>query len=71
MAHVLRAYLHLLGTEPADIAVAKASLELGEIDEVLALNDGPIFGQRSTVVLDMVDSSAMLWRLYLRGVDVD
>lgn len=45
-------------------------LELGEIDEVLALFDGPIYGERSTVVLDMVDASAMLWRLYLRHVDV-
>jgi hypothetical protein len=45
-------------------------LELGEIDEVLALFDGPIYGERSTVVLDMVDASAMLWRLHLRGIDV-
>ena len=45
-------------------------LELGEIDEVLALFDGPIHGARSTVVLDMVDASALLWRLHLRGVDV-
>lgn len=45
-------------------------LELGEIDEVLALFDGPIHGARSTVVLDMVDASALLWRLHLCGVDV-
>ena len=45
-------------------------LELGEVDEVLALYDGPIYGERSTVVLDMVDASAMLWRLHLRGIDV-
>jgi hypothetical protein len=45
-------------------------LELGEIDEVLRLFDGPIFGHRSTVVLDMIDASAMLWRLHLRGLDV-
>ncbi len=45
-------------------------LELGEIDEVLALFDGPIYGERSTVVLDMIDASALLWRLHLRGVDV-
>lgn len=45
-------------------------LELGEIDEVLALFDGPIYGEGSTIVLDMVDASAMLWRLHLRGVDV-
>ncbi len=30
MAHLLRAYLHLLGTEPAGIAVARASLEAAE-----------------------------------------
>lgn len=45
-------------------------LELGEIDEVLALFDGPIHGARSHVVLDMIDASAMLWRLQLRGIDV-
>jgi hypothetical protein len=44
--------------------------ELGETDEVLALFDGPIFGERSTVALDMVDASALLWRLHLAGVDV-
>jgi len=45
-------------------------LELGEIDEVLALFDGPIHGERSTMVLDMIDASALLWRLHLRGIDV-
>jgi tetratricopeptide (TPR) repeat protein len=45
-------------------------LELGQLDEVLALFDGPIDGKRSTVVLDMVDASALLWRLHLRGFDV-
>jgi tetratricopeptide (TPR) repeat protein len=45
-------------------------LDLGEIDEVLALFDGPIHGKRSTAVLDMIDASALLWRLMLRGVDV-
>jgi hypothetical protein len=45
-------------------------LELGEIDDVLALYDGPIYGQRSAVVFDMIDASAMLWRLTLRGIDV-
>jgi len=32
-------------------------LDLGEIDEVLSLFDGPIYGARSKVVLDMVDAS--------------
>ncbi len=45
-------------------------LEIEEIDEVLALYDGPIYGEQSSVVLDMVDASAMLWRLHLRGIDV-
>lgn len=45
-------------------------LDLGEIDEVLALFDGPVYGERSPVVLDMIDASALLWRLHLRGVDV-
>ena len=44
--------------------------ELGEPEEVLALYDGPIFGARSKVALNMVDASAMLWRLHLSGIDV-
>lgn len=45
-------------------------LELGEVDEVLRLYDEAIGGPGSSVVLDMLDASAMLWRLQLRGVDV-
>jgi len=45
-------------------------LERGEHAEVLALFDGPIFGHRPTMVLDLIDASALLWRLQLRGVDV-
>ncbi len=45
-------------------------LDRGEMDAVLALYDGPIREARSTVMLDMIDASAMLWRLHLRGVDV-
>ncbi|WP_068809175.1 tetratricopeptide repeat protein [Thauera phenolivorans] len=45
-------------------------LELGEIDEVLALFDGPIHGARSTVALDLVDAASLLWRLQLRGTDL-
>ncbi len=44
--------------------------DLGEIAEVLALYDGPIFGARSTIALNMVDASAILWRLHLGGIDV-
>ncbi|ESX77223.1 tetratricopeptide repeat protein [Mesorhizobium sp. LSHC414A00] len=43
---------------------------LGETDEVLKLYDGPIYGERSTLALNMVDASAILWRLYLGGADV-
>lgn len=45
-------------------------LERGEMEAVLALFDGPIFGARSKIVLDLIDASALLWRLHLRGVDV-
>jgi len=44
-------------------------LELGETEEVLKLFDGPIHGTGSTVILDMIDASALLWRLQLLGVD--
>jgi tetratricopeptide (TPR) repeat protein len=44
-------------------------LELDDIDEVLRLYDTAIGGLGSGVVLDMIDQSAMLWRLQLRGVD--
>jgi hypothetical protein len=37
---------------------------------VLAMYDAAIGGPGSGVVLDMIDQSAMLWRLALRGVDV-
>jgi len=45
-------------------------LGLDEVDEALALFDGPIYGKRSGVILEMIDASALLWRLTLRGVDV-
>lgn len=45
-------------------------LEQGDIDAVLALYDGPIAGNGSQVVLDLVDASALLWRLHLRGVEL-
>jgi len=44
-------------------------LDRDEYARVLELYDGPIRGSRSKVVLDMIDASAMLWRLHLRGVD--
>ena len=45
-------------------------LDLGEADEAVALFDGPIHGPRSTLVLDLIDASALLWRLQFAGVDV-
>lgn len=44
--------------------------DLGQMDQVLALYDGAIRSDRSTVVLDMIDASALLWRLHLSGYDV-
>lgn len=44
--------------------------DLGETEEVLSLYDGPIYGEQSTLALNMVDASALLWRLHLGGVDV-
>lgn len=45
-------------------------LGLGEVDEVLALYDGPICGGCSNMAFDMIDAAALLWRLELLGVDV-
>jgi tetratricopeptide (TPR) repeat protein len=45
-------------------------LELGGIDDVLALYDGPIRAARSSEWLDVVDAAALLWRLSLFGIDV-
>src|SRR5690606_9177935 len=45
-------------------------LELGEFDKVLVLYDELIRPGDSDVVLELIDASAMLWRLKLRGVDV-
>ena len=45
-------------------------LELDQHDEVLRLYDEAIGGTGSPVVLDLLDASAMLWRLHLRGVAV-
>ncbi|HYN39498.1 MAG TPA: tetratricopeptide repeat protein, partial [Rhodospirillales bacterium] len=45
-------------------------LDLGQVEQVLALYDGPIRKDRSAVVLDLIDATAMLWRLHLAGHDV-
>lgn len=46
------------------------NLDRGDTARVLQLYDEPIRGSRSEVVLDMIDASAMLWRLMLRDLDV-
>jgi hypothetical protein len=50
--------------------VALYHLDLENTDEVFKLFDGPIYGAKSRVILEMIDASAMLWRLHLRNIDV-
>lgn len=45
-------------------------LEMGQGAEALRLYDSHIGGTQSLVALDLVDASAMLWRLALAGIDV-
>jgi tetratricopeptide (TPR) repeat protein len=45
-------------------------LEIGEHQRVLALYDQAIRPADTNVVLELIDATAMLWRLHLRGVDV-
>lgn len=45
-------------------------LERGDQAEVLRLFDGPITGTKSHLALELIDASALLWRLMLAGVDV-
>ncbi|MEM9341779.1 MAG: tetratricopeptide repeat protein [Pseudomonadota bacterium] len=45
-------------------------LELGQPAEAVALYDARIRPERSPVALDLVDASALLWRLHLGGHDV-
>ena len=45
-------------------------IEEGEPGPALALYDGPIRTSASTEWLDLVDAAALLWRLWLLGVDV-
>jgi tetratricopeptide (TPR) repeat protein len=49
---------------------ALCHLDLGQTEEVLRLYDGPIRGSRSVIALDLVDASALLWRLSLTGHNV-
>ncbi|GMG84490.1 tetratricopeptide repeat protein [Paralimibaculum aggregatum] len=45
-------------------------LDLGQSGEVIALYDARIRGDASPVALDLVDASALLWRMHLEGHDV-
>jgi len=45
-------------------------LDLGEHAKVLEVYDTRIRPKRSQVILEMIDATAMLWRLHLRGIDV-
>lgn len=49
---------------------ALCHLDLGQTDEVLAIYDNCVRKTPSAVALDLVDASALLWRLHLCGVDV-
>ncbi|WP_439686510.1 Tetratricopeptide repeat protein [Cupriavidus oxalaticus] len=50
--------------------LALFQLEAGNTDDVLALYDREISRPAPAIALDLVDASALLWRLHLRGVDV-
>ena len=50
--------------------LALFELELDGHDEALRLYDETIAGGGMPQVVDLIDASAMLWRLHLRGVDV-
>ena len=45
-------------------------IEEGQLDEALALYDAHIHAHPGSIVLDLVDAAALLWRLELLGVDV-
>jgi tetratricopeptide (TPR) repeat protein len=48
---------------------ALCHLDLGQRDVALALYDDPIRGSHSRVALDLIDASALLWRMHLCGVE--
>ena len=45
-------------------------LDAGETDAVMELYDTRIRGEESGVALDLVDASALLWRMHMEGHDV-
>lgn len=50
--------------------LALATLDVGDIPAVLELYDRQIRATKSEVNLDLVDASALLWRLKVRSIDV-
>lgn len=48
---------------------ALCHLDLGQVDDVWALYDGPIRGTASPVAMDLIDASALLWRVWMTGAD--
>jgi tetratricopeptide (TPR) repeat protein len=44
-------------------------LSLGEMDSALTLYDQPLRATRSSEIADMIDASALLWRIELLGAD--
>jgi hypothetical protein len=48
---------------------ALCHLDLGQLDQVWSLYDGPIRGRRSPMAMDLIDASALLWRVWLSGHD--
>jgi hypothetical protein len=48
---------------------ALCHLDLGQMDDVWALYDGPIRGTHSPIALELIDASALLWRVSLAGHD--
>lgn len=45
-------------------------LDLGQSDEVIRLYDAQVRGEKSEVALDLVDASALLWRLHMEDHDI-
>jgi hypothetical protein len=45
--------------------LALFQLDQGDVDGALALFDGPVWGERSALVVDLVDAAALLWRVQL------
>ncbi|WP_150304845.1 tetratricopeptide repeat protein [Pseudomonas saliphila] len=49
---------------------ALCHLELGQVEQALALYDQAVWSTPSTIALELVDASALLWRLHLKGAEL-